>query len=365
MTVLVIGVIGTCLLVGRSSQPSYKAKTLSQWLDQGGPMSAFGPRVSPEQELAIRHMGPKALPYLVRWLDDEPWLNPRRLLKILKFSPARFQTSRWPGRLMQKAQDNELHSELRATAAANALKVLGTGVRPAIPELIKIFRAQRHWYSTYRVGEVLAKLGSDALPGLLKMLSDPAFSNRVAVVEVVGRMHGLGTAGAPAVPILCGYLETSDSRLRSASIEALGALKVCPEKSVPALVLSLTNAMLISDAIIARKSAESLAQFGANASNAVSALCDALKDTDGITTEEAARALGSIGTDGEMAIPALIAYFKGDDKGRHRKYAIEGLKGYGIAARDAVPLLREALADQDHDTRALAAGLLEVLSSSK
>jgi HEAT repeat protein len=362
---IVIGVVGTCLLLLRwAGQPRYKGKTLSQWLDQGEPLWAVSNRVSPEQEVAIKKMGPKALPYLLEWLDDEPWLNSRRLMKILNSSPAWFKTSRWPGRLMQKAQDNELHSEFRAAASANALRILGPGARPAIPALIRIFRAQRHWYSTYRVGEVLANHGADSLPGLLNMLSDPSFSNHLAVVQVIGRMHDLGPAGVPAIPILCGYLESSDARLCVASVEALATLRLCPEKSVPVLVHSLTKAIESSDLTLARKSAEALAQFGESASNAVPALCDALKVPDGITTEEAARALGRIGADSEMAVPALIAYFKGNDK-RHRKYAVEGLKGYGVAAREAAPLLREALSDEDHDTRALAADLLQSLSAGQ
>ena len=359
---LLITFVATGLLLRRNSEPSYKGTKLSEWLDQGGPMFAFSAKITPEQETAIRYMGPKALPFLVDWVDSEPWLNSRRLLQILKFIPASSQTSRWRGRLMQKAQDNELRAELRAAAAAKALHLLGSDARPAIPRLIETFRARRQWYSTYRIGEVLEDFGPEALPGLLKMLSDPAFTNQIAVVEVIGRMHRLGPAAFPAVPFLCGYLGQSDARLRMASVESLAALGVCPEQAVPTLVRTFTNAMANSEVMLARRCAEAIGQFHAGAAAAVPALCSALKDSDSITTEEAARALGRIGTGPELGIPALLEYLQGQDK-RHRKYAIEGLTGYGAAARPAAPLLREVLLDGDHDTRELAAALLQTLDA--
>ena len=71
-------------------------------------------------------------------------------------------------------------------------------------------------------------------------------------------------------------------------------------------------------------------------------------------------ALGKIGAHGELAVPALISYLR-DGGARHRKYAIEGLIPYGEAAREGIPLLREALDDPDHDSRALAQAALQKL----
>ena len=97
------------------------------------------------------------------------------------------------------------------------------------------------------------------------------------------------------------------------------------------------------------------------AAEAVPTLCLALTSPDGITTEEAARALGLIGTSGELAVPALIKYLREGDK-RHRKYAVEGLQGYGRASREAMPLLQEVLNDENHDARSAAAELIKQLN---
>jgi HEAT repeat protein len=362
--VLLAGLIIGGWMLRRFGQPSFQGKTLSEWLDRSGPNFGIGSRALADERAAVRQMGPKTIPYLIDWFDDEPLFNSRSLTKVLRFLPARFVTPSISARLMQRAQDNELRYQLRAAAAADALGILGEQARPAIPGLIRVLRKQRNWYSTSRAAEVLSKLGPVALPGLLNVLMDPTFSNQVTIVQLLGWMGNPGPAGQPFVAILCGYLAGSDSRLQVASIETLGSFGLSPEQSVPALVNSLTNAIEKSDVTVARKSAEALGQFGTNASSGVPALCKAQENSDGITTEEAARALGHIGTAPELAVPALMTYFHAENT-HHRKYAIEGLTGYGAAAREAVPLAREALTDPDHDTRALAAAFLQTVSTGQ
>ncbi|HLH57469.1 MAG TPA: hypothetical protein VKY92_28070 [Verrucomicrobiae bacterium] len=353
---LLVGVVLVCL---PRAEPSYNGIQLSQWLDKGGPMAAFSLRISPEQETAIRHMGPDALPWLVNFIDAEPWFNSRRLLKILRFSPKWAQT-RWGGRLMQKAQENEFRSQARAAAAANALRALGAAARPALPRLLEIYRTRPDWIGAYRVPEVLAEFGPDVLPPVLAMMSDPGFSNKVSAIQLIGRMRHLGTAAASAVPIVCDCLAQSDLSLQTASIDTLGALHARADISVPALVSALTNAVESSNVVVSRKCAESLGQFDSAASNSVPDLCYALRCSDGITSEEAARSLGRIRGLPDIAVPALIEYFNAENR-RHCKYALEGLNGYGVVASPAAPLARQALADPDHDTRALAASFLQML----
>jgi len=132
---------------------------------------------------------------------------------------------------------------------------------------------------------------------------------------------------------------------------------------VSALAEALTNAMEKSDVILSRKCAEALGKFGRGGGEAVPLLCAALKNSDGITTAEAARALGKIGVHSEVAVPALIEYLSAGTV--HRKYAIEGLLGYGEAARGAIPLLHDALQDEDHDTRAVAEETLQRLGQAE
>ena len=246
---------------------------------------------------------------------------------------------------------------------ARALIVLGAAVKPAIPSLIQGFCYSHNWYSRHLIGEVLGGLGADALPQLLQSFSDPKFSNYLAAVYVIGEMRTVGDAGIAAVPVLCRYLQGNDESLGIACADTLGTLGVAPALAVPALVNALTNALQAGDVLLSRKCAEALGKFRGNSSNAVPVLCAALDSADGITTEEAARAVGQIGTDASIAVPALLKYLRREK--RHRKYAIEGLSGYGAAAREAIPALQETLLHEDHDTRALAAELLLKLTQSQ
>ena len=342
-----------------ASEPGFQGKRLSQWLDAA---SRLPPQFQHRQdelewEQAIRRMGPGALPTLVRILDDEPWLTSQRLFALERSLPRFLRFPRLMLWLSQKAQNQELHSTERALASARALEVLGPDAAPALPALMTRFCAPRHWFSTYRVGQVLARLGTVALPEVLKTFSNPRFTNVQASVEVICRMPDLGSAALPAVPILCRFLQSSDPRLGAACATALGDIHLAPDSAVPVLAAGLQRA----DPMLTRRCAEALGRFGPSASNAVPALSVALTSADGITTEESARALGQISANASIAVPALIAYLEHGDR-RHRRYAIEGLSGYGAAAREVIPLLQGALHDENHDTRAVAAELLDRLS---
>jgi HEAT repeat protein len=358
-------VCGSLFLIGER-QPSYRGKTLAQWIEpKTGPMS-MGGQLTPEQETAVRAMGPRALNLLVDWLGDEPWFNPQRLFALEMHLPPSMRRLRLMPWLARKAQENELNTMSRAFAAVTALKTLGRSVRPVMPRLVQRLADRGPQGAGYRASEVLAHLGADALPDLIELLSDHGFTNRLAAVEVISHMnmYGLGPECARAVPIVIDCLHADGSNLRRACVEALLVLPGHAELKVPALTEALTNAEVASDVVLARKCIEVLSQSGPAAASTVPLLCGLLNSADGITSEEAARALGKIGANRPIAVPALTAYFRGNDK-RHRKYAMEGLAGFGAPSPDVIPLLKEALSDEDHDTRSLAASLLNRVADAQ
>src|SRR3989442_1418947 len=71
LTVLCLVAVGFGLL-SCSTEPTYKGRTLRQWLavydnaDEGGPE---------EQKAiaAVRGMGTNAIPYLIKWITDDDW----------------------------------------------------------------------------------------------------------------------------------------------------------------------------------------------------------------------------------------------------------------------------------------------------
>jgi hypothetical protein len=356
-----LAAVGLYVALNWEAEPSYKGRRLTEWMDDTMVAPGTKPRATDrEWEEAIKQMGSKAAPLLVKWLENRPGVAARAVFAIRDAAPLSLRYSRmmlWLARTVEPAP----RSDFRTFYAERALLLLHKDALPALPVLMRMFRSTERWSGAYRAEGVLASLGTAAFPEVLKCASDPKFKNMESWVRVVGRMRDLGPAATQVVPILCRLLK-KDVNLRSACIYALGDLGAMPELAVPALVGELTNALQVPDVFLSRKSAEALGKFNMQAGEAVPILCVALKSPDGITTEEAARALGRIGAKGDIAVPALSDYMRNT---RHRKYAVEGLAAYGAEAREAVPLIEDALSDGDHDTRELAKAALQRINSKR
>jgi len=358
-----LAVLGTCLaLRSGDTEPRYRGRRLSRWVD--GLSTPFQSRAGRlESEVAIEQIGPAALPFLMTWLAESP--QPAKVtiqMKLRNWLPFVLRRSRLWLWVERKQAEAELNRQFRAANAEFALQLLGENARPAVPELMNMLNNTGQSSTAFRAGNVLGGLGPVVLPELLRAISNPQFSNHFGLVGLIGRMHRLGDEATPLVTFLCRNVEQPSSSLRQACVEALGNLAVAPEQAVPALFRTFKESLDGDDVILSRKSAEALGQFGPRSDVAVPTLCAALKSPDGITTEEAARALGRIHTQSDLAVPALVEYLR-TGGARHRRFAIEGLAPYGAAAREALPLLRDALQDEDHDTRALAREVLGKIES--
>jgi hypothetical protein len=362
--VCLVAAVGLWALVSWHREPSYNGKSLSDWVNATTKTPVSGPTADRWEE-AIKHMGTNAAPLLVKWLASEPMFGWRRFFKAQNALPASLRASRITLWLRGKADSNESRNELRAAAAERALIVLGKDAKPAIPGLLLMLGNSGTPSRAFRAGNVLAGLGKESFPALLQCFSDPQFTNYFALVQVLAPMRGfLQGEGAAAVPNLCSLLQRADPALKQACAEALGNVAAAPEMAVPCLARAMTNAIQNADIIVSGRCAEALGRFGSRGSAAVAALCFALSAPDGVTSEESARTLGKIGGNSDMAVPALIAYLRSAGTTGHRKYAIEGLRGYGEAAREAIQLIREALNDDDHDTRDLAQQTLQRLAGN-
>lgn len=62
---------------------------------------------------------------------------------------------------------------------------------------------------------------------------------------------------------------------------------------------------------------------------------------------------GFIGPDAAEAVPALIGLLHNSDEGTRNSVCL-GLRGIGVAAKAALPALREALSDQSAHVRGFA-----------
>jgi hypothetical protein len=369
--ICLVAAVGLYFVLRPATEPSYQGKALSEWVEEIAKSRFYGQRPDwePKYREAIQHMHAEAIPFLLKWLREDPTVGLRRFLRVRSWLPSFLQTSRLVARVERKLAAHNM-PDYRAAGSEGALILLGKGARPALSELIRIFcdtsptyYGSYYGFHAYRAGNVLAGLGKEALPDVLAALDDPHCGNRVGLALIISRMQGIGDSAAPAVPIVCNNLQQTNSALRMDCVQALGTLNLMPELSVPALIGVLTNALGNNEVMFSRKCIEAIGKFGVRGAQAVPVLCSALKSPDGITTEEAAVALGKIGADAPAAVPALIAYLK-DGGARHRRYAIEGLRGYADDAQEAIPLIKEALKDEDHDTRAMAEETLRRMNQS-
>src|SRR5262249_3972722 len=150
-----------------------------------------------EWEEAVKHIGPAALPMLLKWLSTDPMLGSSRYVKIRNALPRSFQSLAVMSWLDKRAMAEEMRAEFRAAAAERALIVLGKEAQPAVPELLRLLQVRQGRFSGYnifRVVPVLSGLGKHAMPEVLVCFSDPQFTNRAVLVEVIRHMRNVGEA---------------------------------------------------------------------------------------------------------------------------------------------------------------------------
>lgn len=149
--------------------------------------------------------------------------------------------------------------------------------------------------------------------------------------------EALQKIGSAAVPYLVKLLKRKDGFLKK---QYLGVVEKLPPwfgKSFPRPVLNAHE--------IRRKAVLVLGEIGPSARQAVPQLIKLLKDPDTEVRLATAHCLGAIGTEASESIAALAATSKGDPDPFVRGNACYALGKIGPASRTAVPILIQALAD--------------------
>lgn len=229
-----------------SLEPKYEGHTLSYWMQHAYELK-YG------DEVALKTMGTKALPYLVKWMG-----NPAR-------SSADARHRSW---------------------ALKGFKVLGPTGAPAIPALIKMLGQNGGNYPS----SALADIGTNAIPAVTARL-----------LETVTATNG---NKAPQRRYFGGRRPPSDFYLQRNLIEALSYMGTNAEAAVPALITYLEN----ENARNQWEAAEALATIGHNRpGTVVPVLVQVLGSSTGYVRAGAAQALGSFGTNALSAIPTLVS----------------------------------------------------------
>jgi len=219
MAAVLLLLVGAIALWPRDNEPSYRGKTLSQWIDscepQVGATTAIRyASIYPQEFEAIRAIGTNALPCLLEWIRYQP-SKPKEFLYPLL------------GRLRIMSDP----SKLRANRVAVGFAMLGALASPAIPELKKIANAATDRKGSEPAIYALECIGSPALPALAEVIRSTNAAVRFEAVKAV--CYSRSAFGTNAYPILIDCLDDPDATI---ALEA--ALALVRAGAEPAIVCS-------------------------------------------------------------------------------------------------------------------------------
>ena len=331
LLLIVVGLLvaGLLWVTFRKPEPTYDGRSLSYWVLRDDVYhGTSGERRQAEQ--AIHQIGTNALPFLLKWIQNE-----RPAWRSMAIDLAR-RLPTW--KLANWIEDNK--SETLANNSTDALAALREQATPILPELLRLLANKPTMSSTaLRISSLLPAIGTNALPVLIFAIEDPAFSaNRGYVLMVIRDMHPPPAAAAAAVPVLIHCL--SEQNLPHMAAETLGSLRAAPELAVPALIGCLQS----PDQELCRASVEALGNFGTNSLAAVPALIQCLEDRSSEVASEAAKTLGKLGLEPNLVIPALASALRSGSSGERISDVI-ALGTFGAQATNELPLLTSLLSD--------------------
>ncbi|MGA2603749.1 MAG: HEAT repeat domain-containing protein [Verrucomicrobiia bacterium] len=345
LLLIVLGLLAVGLLwiTSRKPEPTYEGHSLSYWvLRDDAYHERSGERRQAEQ--AIRHIGTNALPFLLKWVQNERPAWRSEAIDFARRLPT-WTLANW----MERNQ-----SETFANNSSGALSALGEQATPILPELLRLLANSPTMSSTaLRISSVLPAIGTNALPALISAIEDPAFSaNRGYVLMAIRDIHPPPAAAAAAVPVLIHCL--SESNLPHMAADTLGSLGAAPDRAVPALMACLQS----PNQELRWASVEALGNFGTNSLAAVPALIHCLHYGNSEVASEAAKTLGKIGLEPNLVIPALASAIQRDDAGISIS-AVIALGTFGAQATNEVPLLTGLLSDPVWQVRIQASKAIE------
>ena len=241
-------------------------------------------------------------------------------------------------------------------AAAEALQVIdpnwakSEAAKRAVPTLIAELQTESgdaRQAAVERLGEIRDVRGVEPL---LAALKDKSVLLRMEAARALG---AIGDAGA-VEPLVTAALTDKDSWVRRIAAEALW--KLGDSRAVEPLLAALSD----KEDPLREGAAEVLGNI--RDARAVEPLVAALKDKNFHVRQAAGKALGQIGD--ARALRPLVAALK-DETWQVRLEVAKAVAGIPSAAKDAVPMLLEALEVKDKDVRDAAAAALENIGATQ
>jgi HEAT repeat protein len=267
-------------------EPSYQGRPLSSWLEDLDPHS---PRTKSDAAVeAVRKIGPKALPEIIRLLntrkstvtEGKKWLSDHHVLG------------------MSSVEVWEKH-----VRAVRACVALGRDAKPALSALIALSTdGVDNWVTDEYVIEALGNIGPDAAAPTIDLLTSPNVTVRTSAAYFLGKFRSRAMV---VVPPLVNCLHDGDFTVRYKAAESLGKIAEEPAIAIPALVKEYRAETFLS---IRCLECLALGEFKQQARSAETPLLAALDSTNQFERVVAAIALARIEPESTSTVEKVMPF---------------------------------------------------------
>jgi HEAT repeat protein len=224
-------------------------------------------------------------------------------------------------------------------AAWECLKELKRARASDLPALLRALPRGRQ----YGAPEVVAAVGSSAVRPLTGVLDSP---DRAALLAAIDALGYLGGRAGPAVPRLIELLDERDEGTVSAVLLAFQRIGPAGRAAVPR-VIELLKAHPTEEGI-GYSAADALVRIGRDDPAAVAALVARLNARGWDVWYNAASRLAEVGPAAAAAVPRLIALYRNRrSHWQFRMHILDVLADIGPGAAKARPLLEKVLGDRE------------------
>jgi HEAT repeat protein len=265
----------------------------------------------------------------------------------------------------------------------------------AVKPLLSSLRSIDSLTSSQRseIAAIVADIGPTTIPILVKYLNNPEEAMRAVAVNALGRLHAL-----EALKPLIKTARDSSEMVRQSLVEAMGIIASPGTRTIrkrwlirhslrvskrwfgtllrlkkwlqpdveehPVHLVTGALRLLLADSIteVRLKAAQTLAQFGGEATGAVPELIHLLRDPEEAVRAQAAETLGKMGGPSQECVAALQKLLE-DPSVEVRLTAIRTLGLLGSGAEETVLWLSLLLQDSDQTVRQAAAEAIRQIGS--
>ncbi len=210
----------------------YQGKTLNVWIEK---LCHDDAEVRRNAAKALQHMGPEAkaaIPVLIEVLQDKDKLVRANAARALgKIGP---EAEPAIPALMQAIKDKVMIVRM---GAASGLGGIGPKARETIPLLADALESPHEDHNVKReAAEALGKMGSEAIPALVKALQNTQYFVRRMSARALGEI-----GGADVVPALIKALQDDDRSVQVITAQVLGKIGPDAKEAIPALTRALQD----------------------------------------------------------------------------------------------------------------------------